>query len=107
MTVMVTAAATVALLFAASAQARPQAEPGREFPVDPVPSCVTYLNAKEKGIGPRIPLSAMKQRCCRELEDIAPYARIDALRYFDDQHGRTAGSSEFLLSEGECDLRSE
>ena len=93
-------------------------EPGLVIPLNPLPSCRTYLVRRTCGLGrgPFVPLPVLKGRCCTELEKIVPYCRCGALRIMMD--GMPGGGEDTppcswggqlelaptLVSEAECNL---
>ncbi|CAN6197290.1 unnamed protein product [Urochloa humidicola] len=95
-------------------------EPGLVIPLDPLPSCRTYLIRRTCGLsrGRFVPLPEIKERCCRELEAIVPYCRCGALRIMMDAMPAGGGMAASpscswavqldlaatLVSEAECNL---
>ncbi|CAN6203402.1 unnamed protein product [Urochloa humidicola] len=81
------------LLSVAAAASTNWCEPGLVIPLDPLQSCRTYLIRRTCGPsrGPFVPLPAIRERCCRELEAIVPYCRCGALRIMMDGMPVTGG----------------
>ncbi|EER98205.1 hypothetical protein BDA96_02G079600 [Sorghum bicolor] len=112
-------AAVLLSVLAATAAAANWCEPGLVIPLNPLPSCRTYMVRRACGvsIGPVVPLPVLKERCCSELEKIVPYCRCSALRTALDSMMTGyemrptcswGGLLEFaptLVSEAECNLR--
>ena len=111
-------AAVLLSVFAAAAARTNWCEPGLVIPLNPLPSCRTYMVRRACGVGrrPFVPLPVMKERCCAELEKIVPYCRCSALRTMMD--GMEGGAemratcswggllelAPTLVSETECNL---
>ncbi|RLN34348.1 Hageman factor inhibitor [Panicum miliaceum] len=76
---LLSAAVLLAVLAAAAASAATYCVPGLAIPHNPLPSCRTYVTSRTCDFGPRLPLPAMRRRCCWELEEIPAYCRCAAL----------------------------
>ncbi|KAL6639037.1 hypothetical protein ACP70R_022767 [Stipagrostis hirtigluma subsp. patula] len=81
---LLSAAALVSVLAAVSGSGPTWCVPGLAIPHNPLPSCYSYVASRACGVGSVLPLPLAKQRCCRELEDIAAYCRCGALRILMD-----------------------
>ncbi|KAJ1297998.1 hypothetical protein BS78_01G420800 [Paspalum vaginatum] len=111
-------AAVLLSVLAAAAASTNWCEPGLVIPLDPLQSCRAYVVRRTCGLrrGPFVPLPVVKERCCRELEDIVPYCRCGALRTMmesmpggglDTPPCSWQGQSDLaatLVSEAECNL---
>nr|CAB3452373.1 unnamed protein product [Digitaria exilis] len=118
-TVLLSAAAVVLLSLLATASASTNwCEPGLVIPQNPLQSCRAYLVRRTcgPGRGAFVPLPVIRERCCRELEEVVPYCRCGALRIMVDAmpSGGEATSpcswsaqlelASTLVSEAECNL---
>lgn len=113
---------SAAILLSVAAASTNWCEPGLVIPLNPLQSCHAYLVRRTCGPsrGPFAPLPVIRERCCRELEDIVPYCRCGALRVMVDAMplgggGDVAASpscswdaqldlAATLVSEAECNL---
>ncbi|OEL31294.1 Alpha-amylase inhibitor 5 [Dichanthelium oligosanthes] len=117
--VLLSAAAVLLSILAAASASTNWCEPGLVIPLDPLPSCRAYLVRRTcgPGRGRFVPLRLIKERCCRELEDIVPYCRCGALRIMMDSMPGGSGVqtspcswagqldlAATLVTEAECSL---
>ncbi|TVU39979.1 hypothetical protein EJB05_13424, partial [Eragrostis curvula] len=78
------AAVLLSILAAGAASAGTTCVPGLAIPHGPLESCRVYVVSRACSIGPYLPMPVMKERCCRELEEVAAYCRCEALRILMD-----------------------